>query len=75
MTTTAMKRLAHLVSDKWIDSYSIAMGWLRCKITFCLLLSALACLRGLMPRTDRDGDFTTPAKLQLVAEWYIKKMF
>ena len=56
-TTTAMKRLAHLVSNKRTEPYSIVMGWLRCKATFSLLRSALACLRGSMPRT-RNSDFT-----------------
>ena len=57
-TTTAMKRLAHLVSDKRTEPYSIVMGWLRCKATFSSLRSALACLRGSMPRT-RNSDFTS----------------
>ena len=57
-TTTAMKRLAHLVSDKRAEPYSIVMGWLRCKATFSLLRSALPCLRGSMIRT-RNIDFTS----------------
>ena len=57
-TTTAMKWLAHLVSDKRTEPYWIVMSWLRCKATFSLLRSALACLRGSMPHT-RNSDFTS----------------
>ena len=58
-TMADMKRLAHLVSDKRTKPYSIVMGWLRCKVTFCVMRSALACLRGSIPRTARNGDFTS----------------
>ena len=48
-TTPAMKRLAHLVSDKRTEPYSIVMGWLQCKATFSLLRSICA---GMLERID-----------------------
>ena len=44
--TTCMKRLASLLSQKREESYAVVMGWLRCSISFCLLRSSLACIRG-----------------------------
>ena len=40
------KRLASLLSDKKDVSYSVMMSWLRCRISFSLLRSAIDCLRG-----------------------------
>ena len=34
------------LSDKWKQSYSSTMGWLRCRISFSLLRSSIMCLRG-----------------------------
>ena len=44
--TVFYKRLAGLLSEKRNESYPVVMGWLRCVVSFCLLRSALACLRG-----------------------------
>ena len=44
--TVCLKRLASMLSDKREDSYPTVMGWLRCAISFSLLRSSLACLRG-----------------------------
>ena len=40
------KRLASLLSDKWNDPYATVLGWIRCKLSFCLLHSAIQCIRG-----------------------------
>ena len=40
------KRLANLLSAKHSLSYGIVMGWLRCKLSFSLLRSAIMCIRG-----------------------------
>ena len=40
------KRLASLLADKKDVSYSVVMSWLRCRISFSLLRSAIDCLRG-----------------------------
>lgn len=44
--TVFYKRLASLLSEKWNQSYSTTMGWLRCTISFSLLRSAVQCIRG-----------------------------
>ena len=40
------KRIASLLALKWDQPYSTVMTWLRCRITFALLRSAIQCLRG-----------------------------
>jgi len=35
------KRLAALLSDKWKDLYAEILGWIRCRLSFCLLHSAI----------------------------------
>ena len=44
--TLFCKRLANLLSAKHSLSYGIVMGWLRCKLSFSLLRSAIMCIRG-----------------------------
>ena len=44
-TNMFYKRLAYLFSLKKLD-YSSVMAWLRCRLSFSLLRSAIACLRG-----------------------------
>ena len=44
--TTFYKRLAYLLSDKQDKAYSLIMGWLRCRLSFAILRSAIMCLRG-----------------------------
>ena len=48
-TSIFYKRLAYLLSLKREVPYSSAMSWLRCRISFSLLRSAIACLRGRVP--------------------------
>lgn len=44
--TTFYKRLADLIATKRDSSYSVTMGWLRCRLAFAMLRSALLCVRG-----------------------------
>ena len=44
--TQFYKRLANLLSAKHSLSYGIVMGWLRCKLSFSLLRSAIMYIRG-----------------------------
>ncbi len=37
--TAFYKRLASMLSDKWKQPYSTTIGWLRCRISFSLLLT------------------------------------
>ena len=40
------KRLAGLLAEKRKEPYSKIMGWMRTKLSFCLLRSAILCVRG-----------------------------
>ena len=44
--TIFYKRLASCLATKWDQPYSSTMSWLRCRLTFSLLRSAIQCLRG-----------------------------
>ncbi len=52
---TAFKRLAGMLAEKKNESYSVVMGWLRIKVSFSLLRSALACLRGSRTKRNNHG--------------------
>ena len=56
--TIFYKRLASCLANKWDQSYNSTISWLRCRLTFSLLRSAVQCLRG--ARSSR-GNPTTPA--------------
>ena len=45
-STTFYKRLASLLADKWDHTYSKTLYWLRCRLSFSLLRSAIQCIRG-----------------------------
>ena len=40
------KRMASMISEKSSQSYSTTMGWIRCRLSFSLLRSAIMCIRG-----------------------------
>ena len=44
--TSFYKRLASRLAEKWDQPYSSTMAWLRCRLSFSLLRSAIMCLRG-----------------------------
>ncbi len=44
--TVFYKRLATMLAEKWDESYSSSIGWLRCTISFSLLRSAVQCIHG-----------------------------
>ena len=46
IATTVYKRIASLIADKRQEPYSTTLFWLRCKLSFSLLRSAIMCLRG-----------------------------
>ena len=49
MGTTAMvvyKRIASMISEKYERPYSKTMQWIRCRLSYSLLHSAIMCLRG-----------------------------
>ena len=58
------KRLASRLVDKWNQPYSLTMCWLRCTISFALLLSAIQCIRG--ARSSRGHAISSPVDLVTV---------
>ena len=44
--TTFYKPLADMLSHKHEKSYSVVMGWVRCRLNFALLCSAILCIQG-----------------------------
>ena len=49
-------RLAELIANKKGESYSSAISWIRAKVSFATVRSAILCLRGLRSRR-RQQDF------------------
>ena len=43
---TFYKRLADGISRKERKEYSVVMGWIRCRLSFAILRSAILCIRG-----------------------------
>ena len=41
-----LQRLAALLTDKNQANYSTTMAWIRCRVSFALLRSAIMCIRG-----------------------------
>ena len=46
LTDVFLKRLASHLADKRDVQYSVTMSWLRCRLSFSLLRSAVLCMRG-----------------------------
>jgi hypothetical protein len=44
--TIVYKRIASMIAEKRDQPYSITMKWIRCRISFALIRSAIMCLRG-----------------------------
>jgi len=62
----ASERLAELVSQKCEESYSVVMGWLRCRLSFALLRSAILCIQG--SRSSAGRPVTNDSVSLAVAE-------
>ena len=58
--TTALKRLASLLAEKRDTTYTEAISWLRCRLSFSLLRSSILCLRGSRPVKHRSGLIIQP---------------
>ena len=43
--TIFYKIIASLLSEKWKEPYISVLGWVRCRLSFCLLRSAMQCIR------------------------------
>jgi hypothetical protein len=46
VATVVYKRLAAMIAEKHTKSYSTTMQWIRCRLSFSLLRSAIMCFRG-----------------------------
>ena len=58
------KRLASLLAAKWNNPYNSTLSWLRCRLSFSLLRSAIRCIRG--ARSSCGHALKSPASLDLV---------
>ena len=58
IATVVYKRLASLLADKQGRPYSSTLYWLRCRLNFSLLRSAIMCIRG--SRSTFSPDSTSP---------------
>ena len=62
--TAFYRRLASLLASRWGNNYNVVMGWLHCSLSFSLLRSAIACVRG---AHSSNGHFhRAPPPLNLV---------
>ena len=60
------KRLASLLASKWDQQYEKTLSWLRCKLCYCLLRSAIQCIRG--ARSSRGHAVSSTPPIDLVIE-------
>ena len=51
--TTVFRKLASMLAEKWNVNYSHCLFWVRCRLCFSLLRSAVICLRGYRSSTSR----------------------
>jgi len=61
--TIFYKRLASLLSEKWKEPYAVVLGWVRCRLSFCLLHSVIQCIRG---TKSTQGHFVKCAPVDLI---------
>ena len=61
--TTFYKRLAALLSQKWDSPYSKTLCWLRCRLSFSLIRSALQAIRGARSSQGRAAHLPTSVDL------------
>ena len=62
--TILYKRLASMLASKWDTPYSSTLCWLRCRLAFSLLRSAIQSIRG--ARSSRGNAFKVPTAVDLV---------
>ena len=59
--TNTYKRLAAIQSEQRTEEYSHIMSWIRCRINYSLLRSAIMCIRGSRSHKGRAISDSTPA--------------
>ena len=68
--TVVYRRLASLISEKYGKPYNKSMQWIRCRLSYSLLRSAIMCLRG--SRSSRHHPVHHPisgGSIDLAAQW------
>ena len=81
-TTTFFKKLASDIAQKQHLEYSMVLGWMRCRLSFALLRSAIMAIRG-SRSTDNSAkiDILLAAneggvpRLQVIILLYIKHLY
>ena len=63
--STFYRRLTALLAEKWNESYSSTLSWIRCLLSFCLLRSAIQCIRG--ARSTRGHAINSSLPIDLVS--------
>ena len=58
------KRLASVLASKWDSPYSSTLCWLRCRLAFSLLRSAIQAIRG--ARSSQGHTVNSPTAIDLV---------
>ena len=66
---TFYMRLADGISRKERKEYSVVMGWIRCRLSFAILRSAILCIRG-----SRSSRHRPVHELNIVYTSYIRGM-
>ena len=61
-STTFYKRLASLLAEKWNHPYSSTLCWVRNRLAFSLLRSAIQCIRGARSSTGHAVKSTPPGE-------------
>jgi len=69
--TPFYKRLASLLSDAWKEPYTAVLGWVRCRLSFCLLHSAIQCIRGAKSSKDHYVKSAPVDLIQLETQFCI----
>ena len=64
-STTFYKRLASRLAEKWEQPYSTTLYWLRARLSFSLLRSAIQCIRG--ARSSRGHAVKSSSPIDLIS--------
>ena len=63
--TTFYKRLASLLAEKWDQHNSTTLFWLRCRLYFSLLMSAIRCIHG--ARSSHGHSIRSSSVIDLIS--------
>ena len=69
LTTAFLKRVAVILAEKNDEAYCTTMAWLRARLAFSLLRSAIACLRSSRRKVSCEADDLQPALAIGLGRW------